>query len=326
MRETDPAGAIEPAPPPSPAAALEPVTPPRPRHLGAPSIAGDVPVGDGLGIVVSHLLDVLLHWADRCRVAAEPEAVHQARVATRRLRSALSIYKRVAACPELDALAAGLRECAGRLGAARDWDVFLEGTGARLAAGDPDPRITVLLRAAQRRRNEAYAQLRLHLASPGFRTLEAGLGCAAALRPWERTADPADLRRETAAFAADVLRRRMKRVRKAGRGVAELPIPALHELRKECKRLRYAAEFFAPGFPKKATKAFGKRLAALQEALGALNDAAQAGTLMAQLGRAGRGYAGGIVEGWASAAAEPARQRVRKAWKRFRAEPAFWQA
>ena len=118
----------------------------------------------------------------------------------------------------------------------------------------------------------------------------------------------------------------MKRVRKGGRGVAELPIPALHELRKDCKRLRYAAEFFAPSFPKGAVKSFTKQLAALQEELGALNDAAVASALMAQLGRAGRGYAGGIVEGWAGAAAGPARQRIRRAWKRFRAEPAFWRA
>src|SRR5206468_2775350 len=110
-----------------------------------------------------------------------------------------------------------------------------------------------------------------------------------------------------------------KRVRKAGRGLAGLPLPALHELRKDCKRLRYAAEFFAPGFPKSGTKPFSKRLAKLQEELGHLNDVAVASALMAQLGRGGRGYAGGIVEGWAGAAVPPARQRVRKAWRRFRA-------
>ena len=159
------------------------------RHLGAPSVAGDASVSDGLAVVISHLLDVLLHWGDRCRTAAEPEAVHQARVATRRLRSALSIYKRATASSEFEALNAGLRECATRLGAARDWDVFLEGTGARLAEGDPDPRVTLLLRTAQRRRNEAYAELRTYLASPGFRALELGLACAAVLRPWDATGD-----------------------------------------------------------------------------------------------------------------------------------------
>src|SRR6185312_11138030 len=116
-----------------------------PRHLGAAAVPGDWPVSDGLAHVIGHLLDVLLHWADRCRAAAEPDAVHQARVATRRLRSALSIYKRAAPSPELDALGAGLKRCASRLGAARDWDVFLDGAGARLASGDEsDPRITLL--------------------------------------------------------------------------------------------------------------------------------------------------------------------------------------
>ncbi|MBV8914947.1 MAG: CHAD domain-containing protein [Acetobacteraceae bacterium] len=311
--------------------ALEAITvaqggPMPPRHLGSPAVRGDTMLTDGLSQVLNHLLDVLLYWTDRCRVATEAEAVHQARVATRRLRSALSIYKRATACPDLEALGADLRECAARLGAARDWDVFLDGTGARLAAGTPDPRITVLLGAAGRRRNETYAELRAYLASPRFRALEVALVCAATLRPWERTADPTILQQETASFAAQVLERRMKRVRKAGRRLADLPVAALHELRKDCKRLRYAAEFFAPGFAKPRAKAFIRRLAALQEELGAVNDTAVASALMRQLGRAGRGYGGGLVEGWANAAASPARRQSGKAWKKFRAEPPFWDA
>jgi CHAD domain-containing protein len=103
-------------------------------------------------------------------------------------------------------------------------------------------------------------------------------------------------------------------------------VRALHELRKDCKKLRYATEFFARSFPGRETKPFLKRLTALQEDLGTLNDTAVAAQLMAQLGRTGRGYAGGLVEGWASAAAAPARKRTAKVWKRFRASTPFWQA
>jgi len=296
-----------------------------PRHLGAPSLGADVRVTDGLARIIGHLLDAMLHWTDRCREAAEPEAVHQARVATRRLRSALSLYKRAAACPALTAIAPVLKHCGARLGAARDWDVFLQETGARLsAAGQGDPRVTVPLRTAHRRRNEAYAELRVYLAGPEFRALEIALACAATLRPWEWTGDPAVLTESTAPFAARVLDRRLKRVRRDGRHIAELPLPALHELRKDCKRLRYASEFFAPGFPKGGAKRFLKRLAELQDELGALNDAAGASGRVAQLGRAGRGYAAGLVEGWAAVAAGSQRARICKAWKTFRTADPFW--
>ena len=294
------------------------------RHLGSPIIPAELSVSEGLALIVGHLLDVLLHWTDRWRHDSEPESVHQARVATRRLRSALSLYKRAAFCPELESAGAGLRRCASRLGAARDWDVFLEGTGARLASlHEGDPRVTSLLRTAQRRRAEAYAELRAYLASAEFRELEIGLGCAASLRPWEGGA-PSGLDRSIKQLASELLDRRLRRVRKDGRGIAALPTPALHELRKDCKRLRYAAEFFSDGFPTRETKAFLKRLAFLQEELGALNDSAVAASLTAQLGRAGRGYAGGIVEGWASAGDAQARKSVRKAWKTFRTAPLFW--
>jgi len=296
-----------------------------PRHLGAPSLAGDAALSHGLAQIIGHLLDSMLHWIDRWRDTAEPEAVHQARVATRRLRSALSLYKRAAACPELDTLAPALKHCAARLGTARDWDVFLEGTGARLTAtADGDPRLAGLLRTAQRRRNEAYAELRVFLSSPEFRALEIALGCAATLRPWEWATEPAAPGQDTRGFATEVLDRRLKRVRRDGKHIAELPVPALHELRKDCKRLRYAAEFLAAGFPKSGAKRFLKRLAGLQEELGALNDAAAASQLVTQLGRAGRGYAGGLVEGWAASATGAGRDRICKAWKTFRAADPFW--
>jgi triphosphatase len=296
-----------------------------PRHLGAPALTGEISVGDGLASVMSHLLDVLLFWTDAFRRDRQPEAVHQARVATRRLRSALSLY-RPAACPELTAASVAVKHCADTLGAARDWDVFLAGTGLALTAAKPgDPRIALLLRAATRQRDAGYTSLAEYLAGPAFRHLTIDLATAAVLAPWQRapTRDPL-LDAPTAPFAAAVLARRLRRVRQRARGLETLPVDGLHELRKDCKRLRYAAEFFAHAFPGKHTKLYLRRLSMLQEELGTLNDAATAGLLLAQLGRAGRGYAGGVVDGIATASAIPARARIEESWKRFkRAEP-FW--
>ncbi len=308
------------------AAAVARGTEPAPRHEGPPATTPGLHLTDNVAVLIGQLLDTMLHWSAGASAGVTPVPVHQMRVATRRLRSALTVLKRVAAFPDLAPLSAALRDTAARLGAARDWDVFLGGTAERVAAAFPgDPRVRALLSAARRRRHAAYAELRAHLASPAFRELEIGLACACVLRPWdsEGTPDPR-LQQDTVVFAGMALDHQMKRVRRAGRGLSSLPIEAMHELRKDCKRLRYTAEFFLPLFPDKPARRFIKQLAALQEELGALNDGAVAGGLMAHLGRSERSYAAGLVEGFVAAGAMASRAQIGAAWKRFRKTPRFW--
>ena len=299
---------------------------PAPRYEGPPATTPGLHLTDNVAVLIGQLLDTMLHWSAGAGAGVTPVPVHQMRVATRRLRSALTVLKRVAAFPDLAPLSTALRDTAARLGAARDWDVFLGGTAERIAAAFPDdPRVRALLSAARRRRHAAYAELRAHLASTAFRELEVGLACACALRPWdsEGTPDPR-LQQDTVVFAGMALDHQMKRVRRAGRGLSSLPIEAMHELRKDCKRLRYTAEFFLPLFPDKSARRFIKQLAALQEELGALNDGAVASGLMAHLGRSERSYAAGLVEGFVAAGAMASRAQIGAAWKRFRKTPTFW--
>ncbi len=299
-----------------------------PSRAGAlPSIAAGQALTYTVSRIVGGLLDAMLYWSATAGDGASPMPVHQMRVATRRLRSALSIFRYAAACPEVEPLSAALRDTAAQLGAARDWDVFLAGTGAQVAAMFPDDRrMKALLSAARRRRAEAYAGLRLYLEGVAFRQLSVSLACAAALRPWEGR-DPAQdaiLQAGTEGFAAAVLARRLRRVRRDGRGLRHLPVPALHELRKDCKRLRYAAEFFQPLFPDKSARRFIRHLSELQDALGLLNDGAAATGLLARLGRTGQGYAAGLVNGVVGAGAGAIRSEMRRAWQDFRHAGPFW--
>ena len=56
----------------------------------------------------------------------------------------------------------------------------------------------------------------------------------------------------------------------------------VHRLRKELKKLRYAAEFFAPLYAEKRTKQFLRRMKKLQSVFGDLNDAAMVKAMFAQ--------------------------------------------
>ena len=102
---------------------------------------------------------------------------------------------------------------------------------------------------------------------------------------------------------------------------------ALHQLRIEIKKLRYAAEFFSSLHDRKV-KGYTAALAGLQELLGGLNDAATVERLCATLRTAVDPGAGeeavGMVRGWAAASARTHLEQLPQAWKRFRDVDVFW--
>jgi CHAD domain-containing protein len=330
--------------------------PVRPRRAGPPVLAGAADARRALGLALGHLAEALLYHAPLARPEAGPEGVHQMRVALRRMRSVLRLFRPVATAdeaPVLRAFEARLRDLAGTLGPARDWDVFLGGLGAELAAALPqEPRLAELLRAAEMRRAEAYATLRRALDGPEFRVLACD-AMALAMRflaaaeagaaPPDGTAPPPP--EPLGRFAAAALDRRWRRLRARGEAMSvSLDDEALHALRLEGKRMRYAAELFAPLWPGKPSRRFVRRLAVLQEALGLANDAATARRLVAELGspappsrrgadhgrRADRGerrraWAIGLAEGFAMARARRVRKRALRAWEALLRRAPFWQ-
>jgi CHAD domain-containing protein len=321
-----------------------------PRQLGAPEIPGGQTVADALLLVVSHLTDVILHWSILIPPAAEatdPEPVHQMRVAVRRLRSALAIFRRAAATEEAAALFRGLgqdlKALAAILGEARDWDVFLDGAGAAVAdAFRGDKRIAGLLAAAARKRQAAYAALTTHLHGDAWRHFALRLALLPTARPWAETPpQPGDrdeygqlrlvdphaslLAAPADAYASHALQRSFKRTIGTGEDLSTLDAEALHDARKRAKQLRYACEFFAPLFPAKPVRRFLARLEAVQEDLGAVNDSHVAASLMAQLGGGpDRSFATGVVQGYVAAINAPAAHHAGKAWAKLLKQPVFW--
>ena len=270
----------------------------------------------------------VVFWCARAEASGrtEPEAVHQARVAIRRLRSVLRLLRPAISCPDLDAVAAELRATSARLGACRDLDVFLLGSGTDLMAALPEEsRLGELLPAAQRRRARAWAETQRWLVSPACRSAAVRLAAAAVVQPWIGVEE--DGRRElldgdALQFGKRALRRARRKVLAVG-SVGELPDEALHALRRRCKRLRYAAEVFAPFFAPKPARRFLRRLARVQEVMGQVNDSAVAARLASELLRTRR-FANGAVVGWTAATDLAARRDLLPAWQRFRDAEPFW--
>ena len=209
-------------------------------------------------------------------LARDGEALHQARVALRRLRSAFSIFRPVVADEAGDALRGELGRLSRVLGGARDLDVFI---AKRLGGADDAVRLRVM---AERER--AYDEALVALDALRFRGVMIDLVAWIADGEW-RDAKAAD--QPLPEFAASALDRFWRRVKKDGRDLAKLDDEARHEVRIAGKKLRYAAEFFeALTTGKKRGRrrdAFMSALGTLQEHLGDLNDLATARELTLSL-------------------------------------------
>jgi CHAD domain-containing protein len=202
------------------------------------------------------------------RKGKDPEAVHQMRVATRRLRAAVRALEGHVVVPAGEQ--ARLRWLARRLGAVRDLDVIillLAGETLPAAAREERARLARLLRKLRARRQRVQDRLERGLRSKRYRRLLDGLDRVAAS---PRLAGPEE------AVAARVLAGVSERL---GEAIARSPgmtqaVPdadLLHALRIDCKRLRYALELHAAayGFSYDAERKLARDL---QDVLGEIHD------------------------------------------------------
>jgi triphosphatase len=304
---------------------------PTARRHGAPELPAGLSVAGAFSHVVAHLTDVILHFAPSAAAGRDgPEPVHQMRVAVRRLRSAIKVFRRAVRCPAVEAVDAGLKALGAKLAPTRDWDVFVTETGAAVAGAFPaEKRLQRLLATAERRRRACHEALRAFLDGAEFRRLGIELACLAGSHEWPATLDEAEhaeLGVPLEEFAARELDRRLKRLSQVDDDIAEFAPADLHAVRLRAKRMRYAAEIFAPLHSGKSTSRFIRRLSTLQNRLGALNDAAVAASLLDELGGGGRGhaFANGIVLGFVGAHGARTRKRISRAWEKFHRLEPFW--
>ncbi|WP_051128733.1 CYTH and CHAD domain-containing protein [Sphingomonas sp. MM-1] len=202
-------------------------------------------------------------------------ALHQARVALRRLRSTIALFRPMLADHLPAHLDGELRWLAGAMARARAIDVLIARHGDDM-----------LRRSVLEQREAAYVAAIGALAGARSRALLLDLAEWISIGAWCRPlsdapSDQADAR----AVIRHGLRRFRRRIKRAG------PLDALddagrHKVRIAVKKLRYASDMFAPLFegPHKARRDFLRALATLSDRLGVLNDIVTEPGLIADLG------------------------------------------
>lgn len=298
-------------------------------------VAEDATLEELLAAAAEGCLAQVVENEPAASLGLDPEGVHQLRVGARRLRSALGFFAPVLPPRARAALRDELRWLAGALGPARDLDVLAtELLDPLLAQRPDDPALARLREAAADARGEAHARVREALAGPRWPRLALETGGWIARRAWREqglSQASAQLFLPARLYAAPVLERRHRRARRLGRRLAEASPEERHRLRIRLKKLRYAAEFTACLYRGRRAERYARRLARLQDALGHLNDVANAerqlAALLARLGAAapaGTAHAAGFAEGWVAHSAHAELARLPARWERFERAERFW--
>ncbi|MBI2235532.1 MAG: CHAD domain-containing protein [Magnetospirillum sp.] len=285
----------------------------------------DMPVHKAFQAVARSCLDHLLANEPSLLLHHDGEAVHQMRVALRRLRSALKVFRPVLGGIQVGEVRANIRWLLEHLGPARDADVLLSGIVDPVAAERRgDPAICALRSRWQADRDTKLVAAEAAVADRRFTTLMLGLGAWVEAGDWLAAIDDDGV--PVGPFAVAVLKKCDRKLRRAGDGkLAELPPEELHRVRILGKQLRYASDFFSSLHRRKAATTFAATLSALQDVLGAINDIAVAEAKLAALpGDGGQAWAAGLLAGWHQSRRRDLLAQAEKAWKRYRKAPRPW--
>jgi CHAD domain-containing protein len=249
----------------------------------------------------------------------DPEAIHQARVATRRLRSDLRTFE-----PFLDPrwaanLRAELHWLGGDLGEVRDVEVMRERLGdharSRLEPAEADA-VERVLHRLDADREGARATLLASMRTNRYAQLRADLEKAAVAPMLHADADA-----EPAPALARAVEKRWKKLKHSVQKLGPNPsADALHAVRIRAKRARYAAEACVPVFGKPA-KQFARAVTDVQDVLGEHHDATVSSAWLAKTAlecSPGEAYALGRLAEVERVAADDARGEFGDVWERAR--------
>jgi triphosphatase len=243
----------------------------RPTKALALTLTDDMTIAQAFEAIVQACLHALLVNAALIPTAEALEATHKARIALRRLRGALKLFKPALRQGALDALNQEIKWIADVLGTARDADVFQSEVFDPAEADAAIPGAADLATIMRGMQGQAHTDLQAALRSQRWRLLV--LDLLAFSRDGVRKADRDAGYRP---FVKNRLEHSRRALAKQADGLSDMTSEALHDIRKKAKMLRYNLDFFEEakklGRGSKPFRRLQDDLQVLQETLGALHD------------------------------------------------------
>lgn len=283
-------------------------------------------VWDGFLQICNGCLEQLRANEVVVREGQDPEGIHQARVAIRRLRAAFKVFRRVLPREDRCYFAEELRWLQRELGEARDLDVFILETIEPLRSRLPDDESMAGLatRAATARRS-AYRRAQRALYSQRYGRLLLLLERWCLFPTFEIAGTP--LGKPIGRYAKHSVRKAHKHLVAFGSNLDSVDDEKLHAVRIQGKQTRYCVEFFASLYPKRSVRRHIKSLSALQDCLGGLNDGVMADALLSRFGKGRHPIdesARACVMGWYAARIYGERRQLGKIWQGLVKQGRYW--
>lgn len=249
------------------------------------AFARGIDVEDAYATILHHCLSHLLANEAIAIESASSEALHQMRVALRRMRSAFAAFRKVMKDETAQHLSRDAKWLATAIGRARDFDVFITTILAPLEKESPgDKELLALRDAAEKQRKRAWAGARSALRSARMSSFVLRLALYVDERNWrDDGGDVSGFEGPLSDFAPKVLDKYLKDAAKLGRRIDDLSVDERHDLRKRLKKLRYTLSFFSSLYRRPDTRNYLHALSELQDMFGALNDVESARKLAEEL-------------------------------------------
>ncbi len=254
----------------------------------APKLTANMDAVTAFQTIARACFDQFLLNEAAIRQSREGEAVHQCRVALRRLSTSLRIFSSLVSGADSDELRPDLKQLAAHLQKARDLDVLIAEVIAPAIGTDPPTAAKNLLHTIEGRRNLAYDELIAALSAPQTAKLFSRLVGWIEAGDWMADPEREGLRREE--IASLVERKLAKATRKFKERcdkIEEADQEERHHIRIRAKNLRYSGEFFetlvASKAARKRFRSFVSALKDLQTILGKENDVRMTRRFLASL-------------------------------------------
>ncbi|WP_319407959.1 CHAD domain-containing protein [uncultured Desulfosarcina sp.] len=238
------------------------------------SLQPEMRAAEAIRCILKNLTSVMHLNIPGVREDIDSEFLHDFRVSVRRARSLLSQMKGVLDAETTARLQQRLKGIGAVTGNVRDLDVYLLKESAYIDRVPPvlQPGIIQLFRMLQRKRRQAKDRMVKTMSRDSFSTALADLDTFVQAGSRTGTEGP-EGDRPIGELAKAAIYKRYRRIIKQGSRISEdTPDEELHEIRIDCKKLRYLLEFFSSLFPEEAMAALIKQLKQLQDNLGDFND------------------------------------------------------
>ena len=237
------------------------------------SLQADITVEAASIRIITTYFDVARLNEDGVIRDLDSEFLHDYRVSLRRVRSLISLFKGVwqDQCQrELKQRFGDLMRITNRL---RDLDVYLldQHSYYELLPATMHDGVDQIFSAFRRERRQQWRKLAVRLQSDDYQQEVESL--RALFEPSSRLEPGATAGEEALGYARALIRKHYKRVCRIARRIdVDTPDEKVHELRIQCKKLRYLLDFFMPLLDKKSIRKLVKALKRLQDNLGRFND------------------------------------------------------